>query len=89
MSASTGEPPAVDARRSTISSRSKRAAGKAAPAPRRSDTGDIRNFMQTAVTGLAAEGKARIDRLFLDGPRDRRHHRAQQRRDRLVLEDRL
>lgn len=43
--------------------RSRRAGGRAGPAPRRSANDAIRHFVERAVAGLAGEGKARIDRL--------------------------
>ena len=33
----------------------------------------VKNFVQRAVAALAADGQARIDRLFLNGTADRRH----------------
>ena len=59
--------PPQSPRRWKIFSRSKRAAGRAAPAPRRPQDGDLRRFMQTAMHALAAEGKVAIDRILLDG----------------------
>ena len=43
----------------------------------------------SAVTALAAEGDARVDRLIQDERSARRDHHAAQRRRRVVLEDRL
>ena len=61
--------------------------GRAGTAARTHD--DIRAFMENAVTGLARDGKARIDRPVCRRPADRRHRDAAERRDRVVLEDRL
>ena len=55
-----------------ISSRSRLPAGKAAPAPPHAPNDDIRRFVTDAVSGLAAEGKASVARLTLDGRSHRR-----------------
>ncbi len=65
MSASTGEPPAVmRAVDDFLALEAGGWKGRAGTAAR--GTEDIRKFLQTAVTDLAGEGKARVARLFLD-----------------------